>query len=215
MEDFEERGWEQSTTEHEGNEASQLFHKQGLENAKKAISSTFVDAQSERDSTTVVRTAESDPLEQVLALLKKGGKGVHDPDNQASEDTGADGKESSSLPKVTAEAVSDEYSDEGDISFALRLANASGKKVAPKPAAKPKPAANILPSGRQLRPKACPSFFCCRTWGGHGEDGQHAGAGRGEQDHISSRWTRESHQGDFEQACERFHTEVPCRMMPL
>ena len=71
MEDFEERGWEQSTTEREGNEASQLFHKQGLENTKKAISSAFVDAQSERDSTTVVRMAESDPLEQVLNILKK------------------------------------------------------------------------------------------------------------------------------------------------
>ena len=167
MEDFEERGWEQSTTEHEGNEASQLFHKQGLENTKKAISNAFVDAQSERDSTTVFRKAQTEPLEQVLTLLKKG---VHDPDKQASEDTGADDNESGrgSLPNVTAEAVSDEDSEEEDISFALRLARASGKKVAPKPAAKPKPASKPITQRAPVAAKGVPKLQSAPALG-HGE----------------------------------------------
>lgn len=156
VEDFEEKKWELSTQEHAGDETTQLFHKQGLENTKKAIAGAFVDAQVERDSATVARTAEPEnALQQVLSILKRG-PSASSSAVPAGDEPPAQSEQKAGPPQGPGD-MSDEDSDDDGLSFARRLADASGKKPVPKQAAKAKASAKAQLRASGSTPTVAPA----------------------------------------------------------
>lgn len=116
-----------------------------------------MDAQSERDSVAVASANNPDnALQQVLSILKSG-PSASSSAVPAGDEPLAQSEQKTSAPTGPGDLSDEESSDDDGLSFARRLADASGKKAVPKQTAKAKAAPKAQQRASVSSPALLPS----------------------------------------------------------